>query len=437
MTTSNLDLNTNNILQNWDVKKAIKELLANAIDESVETKTSLPLLEFKDNILTISDKGRGLNTKHFTQSINNVKANNPNYIGKFGIGLKDCLAVLYREEKPITIESKYLYVRGMTMRRKTDSKDKTLHVIVEKARDEDFIGTIITVEGVTSSEYRDLKRHFPQFFFSDQKHLIKTEYGLIYAKKSSKHKAIIFINGIRVNEEENFMYHYSITSSNKAIMSVMSGDRDRNKIGKTIYGTKVQQILEEASQKCQQVRDNLLYQFTEIDVEDQYHELKYADIKKLKEGIIAKPKIKIKKYVSSSSEDEEPQKKVKICQSRGEPKSMTLKKKKVIVILSDEEKEDEVGPNITKTTKEQEKFLVEGHNMLIKLFGTSIPILKVKMTCDDESNSNVIYIKAKHFTSLKSFQCKLLSQCIHLCVKNKSKVLQMCKSLVEISSKIK
>lgn len=422
MATSYLDLNTSNILQNWDVGKAIKELLANAIDESVETKTALPIVQFSNNTLIISDRGRGLDTIHFTQNINNTKAGNCNYIGKFGIGLKDCLAVLYSQEKRITIESRYLYVAKLVKRKKYGFENKVLHVVVEEPRDEDFIGTTITIDGITSKEHRNMKRHFPQFCFKDPP-LVKTKYGCIYAKNSSKEESIIFINGIRVNEEDNFMYHYSIKSDNKKIMHSMSTDRDRNIIGKTIYGEKIQQIIKEASAKCQRVRSDLLYQFNE-DSDDRCYELSYSDIKKLKESIVRRPKIKVIVEDSSSS-DEIIKPKVKV----------VVKPKNKVTITSSED--ETIPPTPIRITKEQQIFLKEGHNMLSKLFGTSIPVLKVKITNYDESNSDVIYIKAKHFKSLKSFLCRLLYQCMHLSIGNKNKEMQICASLVEVSSRLK
>lgn len=406
MGTRYLDLNANSILKDWDVEKAIRELLANAIDESVESKTPLPILNFEDHVLTIRDMGRGLNTEHFSYNINPTKTNSTNYIGKYGFGLKDCLAVLHREEKSITIESKYLYVEEILSKRKQNFNNKVLHIVMEEPRNEEYIGTTITVRGIRTKEFKKLKRYFPQYCF-DSPPLVETKYGCIYAKQSPNEESIIFINGIRVNEESNFMYHYSIRSNNKKIIAAMSGDRDRNKISKAVYADKVQQILTISSERCQSVRDELANQFKE-DPEDRYYELSYADIKKLEKNIKdkpkIKPKIKVRQEVSSSSDSEE--------------------------------EEKARGPIVKPITRE-DVFLKEVTIMLTKLFKDNVPRLEVKTSNSNYRNSSdILYIDSEDFTTLDSFKRKVMSLYLEMCLadKNEKKLLSI--ALVDIASQM-
>ena len=93
----NFDLNIDRILENWEVVHAIRELIANAIDEHVLTKTGKPqILRGETGGWHIRDFGRGLRYQDLIQTENPEKLGSPNVIGKFGIGLKDALATLER-----------------------------------------------------------------------------------------------------------------------------------------------------------------------------------------------------------------------------------------------------------------------------------------------------------------------------------------------------
>ena len=89
----NFDLNIDKILENWEVFHAIRELIANALDEQILTNTQTPNI-FKDDRgwWHIRDFGRGLRYQDLIQTENPEKLEHPHLIGKFGIGLKDALA---------------------------------------------------------------------------------------------------------------------------------------------------------------------------------------------------------------------------------------------------------------------------------------------------------------------------------------------------------
>ena len=52
------DLNTSNYLTHWKIEDALREIISNAIDESVITQTDKPeiIYDEEDNILTIRDE---------------------------------------------------------------------------------------------------------------------------------------------------------------------------------------------------------------------------------------------------------------------------------------------------------------------------------------------------------------------------------------------
>ena len=92
------DLNIEEILENWETHHAVREIIANAIDEQLLTKTKEVDIFKNNGSWIIRDFGRGIKHTHLTQNENQEKLTNPSVIGKFGIGLKDALATFDRKE---------------------------------------------------------------------------------------------------------------------------------------------------------------------------------------------------------------------------------------------------------------------------------------------------------------------------------------------------
>jgi DNA gyrase/topoisomerase IV subunit B len=97
-TARNFDLNIEQILDGWEVKHAIREVIANALDEQVLSDTQEVTIESDaSGNWHIRDFGRGLRYENLTQNENPEKLKNAGQvIGKFGVGLKDALATLNR-----------------------------------------------------------------------------------------------------------------------------------------------------------------------------------------------------------------------------------------------------------------------------------------------------------------------------------------------------
>ena len=282
MSVQYLDLNTKHTLKHWSVPKAVIELVANALDEATESDTKLPSITWDDQVLTIQDYGRGLKKEHFQQNVNPTKHDNHNYIGKFGVGLKDALTVLYNKDKYITITSKYLTSNELKIRAKHGFEEEALHVTIQPPSNKKMVGTIITVSDITEEEYMEVKNHF-QIYANLGPVLAETKAGKLYGKKKGKASSI-YINGIKVNEESGFMYQYAIVTNTKKVMDAMSSDRDRNKITRTVYADKVQQILIFACEHVQTVRNSIAKQFN-LEDGPNYDEFRYAKIKALKHKI--------------------------------------------------------------------------------------------------------------------------------------------------------
>ena len=91
------DLNMEEVLENWEVFHAIREIIANALDEQLITGTQKIEIYQTDIGWGIRDFGRGIQIDHFTQNENPEKYNGQEgIIGKFGVGLKVALATFHR-----------------------------------------------------------------------------------------------------------------------------------------------------------------------------------------------------------------------------------------------------------------------------------------------------------------------------------------------------
>ena len=102
------DLNIEKVLDDWDTCHAVREAIANALDEQLLTKTKdIEIFQDEQGLWHIRDFGRGLNHEHFTQKENEEKLHHRNLIGKFGVGLKDALAVFDRRGVKVRIKSSF------------------------------------------------------------------------------------------------------------------------------------------------------------------------------------------------------------------------------------------------------------------------------------------------------------------------------------------
>ena len=72
-------------LEAWDCAHAVRELIANALDEQTLSGTADVTIEKHDGVWTVRDFGRGLRYEHFTQNENPEKLEAVGrVIGKFG-----------------------------------------------------------------------------------------------------------------------------------------------------------------------------------------------------------------------------------------------------------------------------------------------------------------------------------------------------------------
>lgn len=231
------DLNIEQVLEHWEPEHAVREIIANALDEQFLTKSKEIEIYKLDKRWHIRDFGRGLQYSHFTQNENQEKLASPFLIGKFGVGLKDALAVFHRKGISVEINSKYGHI-SLTMAQKSGFDIQTLHAVFDDPIDKTFVGTEFIIDGISDATIEKAKAMF-LCFNSNLKLLEKTKYGEVY--QCAKKPASIYINGVQVAIEENFLFSYNITNINAQIKKALN--RERSNVGRTAYSDTIKNIL--------------------------------------------------------------------------------------------------------------------------------------------------------------------------------------------------
>ena len=264
------DLNIEEVLEDWEVYHAVREIIANAIDEQILTDTKEIEIKKEKNSFVIRDYGRGIKYEHLTQNENDEKISHPELvIGKFGVGLKDALATFDRHKINIQIKSKHGDITIDKSSKHGFEDVVTLHAVISSPSESEIIGTKIILEGCTKDDVEKAKSLFLKF--SGEKRLEKTQYGEIL-KKDSVSK--IYINGIKVAEEENFLFSYNITSLTNAMRKALN--RERTHVGRTAYTERVKSIL--LSSNDEKVARMLVEDLEGYQRGTEHDEMKYVDV---------------------------------------------------------------------------------------------------------------------------------------------------------------
>ncbi len=231
------DLNIERILENWETYHAIREVIANALDEQLLTNTRDVEITKQGKQWRIRDFGRGLKYTHLTQNENQEKLSNPRVIGKFGIGLKDALATFDRKGIKVLIKAKFGDITLSQAAKEGFSDIITLHANISDPTDERFVGTEFLIDGATDDDIAKARNLFLKF--TGEQILESTKAGDVVGKVGSVGK--IYINGVRVAEEENFLFSYNITQLTAPIKKALN--RERSNVGRTAYSDCVKKTL--------------------------------------------------------------------------------------------------------------------------------------------------------------------------------------------------
>jgi hypothetical protein len=263
------------------VPEAIREVIANALDEQALTGTAQPRIVKRRDGWHITDFGRGLRYQHLTQNENPEKRRKADLVvGKFGVGLKDALATFHRRGIEVTVRSPH---GDITLRRaaKKDFADvKTLHAAISKASDPRRRGTDFALKGLADADVAAARDYFLRFAGDEE--LEETSLGSIL-KRPDGGPARIYVKGVRVAVEEQFLFSYNITSTTAQLQRALN--RERSNVGRTAYQDRVKAILLKA--KSDAVAEELVKDLTRIPLGTNHDEVTWLDVQEQAVRILA------------------------------------------------------------------------------------------------------------------------------------------------------
>jgi hypothetical protein len=267
------DLNVEQVLEDWGVQHGLREVIANALDEQALTKTKdVEIHKDKTGRWHVRDYGRGLKYEHLTQNENQEKQSHSDIVvGKFGVGLKDALATFDRRKVKVLMKSKHGDITVAKSSKHGFEDITTLHAVIDDPSEPQLVGTDFVFEGVKDSEMAAAKDFFLRF--SGEQPIETTAYGQVLNRGALK-VARIYITGLRVAEEENFLCSYNITSVNAAIRRALN--RERTNVGRTAYTERVKAILLDC--KEQQVAQLLVNDLKNYEAGKMHDELTWIDV---------------------------------------------------------------------------------------------------------------------------------------------------------------
>ena len=261
--------------------EAIREVIANALDEQALTGTAEPRIVKRRDGWHITDYGRGLRYQHLTQNESPEKRRKANLVvGKFGVGLKDALATFHRRGIEVAIRSPY---GDITLRRaaKKDFADvKTLHAAISRASDPKRRGTDFALQGLADADMAAARDYFLRFAGDEE--LERTPLGSIL-KRPDEDPARIYVKGVRVALEEQFLFSYNITSTTAQLQRALN--RERTNVGRTAYQDRVKAILLKA--KSGGVAEELVKDLTRIPLGTNHDEVTWLDVQEQAVRILA------------------------------------------------------------------------------------------------------------------------------------------------------
>lgn len=265
-----IDLNIGeNYLSDWEVYYAIREIIANALDE--QQNGEIQMIPKNEDEYIIRDFGSGLEIENFIMKGSN-KATKNNVIGKFGVGLKDALGVLTDNGISVEIKTpKYWLELHMKEKSKT-TKVKTLHVYVYEHNEVGFKGTEFTLKNCKREYIEQAKAEFLRF--KDPKITVveETFYGDILKKENNK--ADIFINGMKISEDGNLTFSYNIKNISSSLKKALN--RERKYVSRDAYREDIKKIIS----NCRKiyVLDIFEKQLKRTSNDDSYSEIKWNDV---------------------------------------------------------------------------------------------------------------------------------------------------------------
>lgn len=146
----------------------------------------------------------------------------------------------------------------------------TLHAEIIPADNPNMSGTDFCLFGCHQEDIDKAKALFLKF--SECKICEKTKYGEVIEKKIDC--ASIYINGVKVSEESNFLFSYNITSLTSQLKKSLN--RERTNVGRSAYSDRIKSILKEC--KTNTIIYTLINDLQQFGSGNRHDELSWNDV---------------------------------------------------------------------------------------------------------------------------------------------------------------
>jgi len=275
------DLNVEKILDHWGVPEAVREVIANALDEQALSATAETEIVKRKDGWHVRDFGRGLRYQHLTQNENPEKRRKADLVvGKFGVGLKDALATFHRRGIDVRIKSPHSDI-ALTRAAKSDFADvKTLHAAITPAADPHRKGTDFLMRGLSDADMAAARDYFLRFRGDEEIEL--TDFGSVLRRRENE-PAHVYVKGVRIATEEQFLFSYNITSTTAQLQKALN--RERTNVGRTAYQDRVKAILLRCT--SEKVAQALADDLTRIPQGTNHDEITWLDVQEQAVRILA------------------------------------------------------------------------------------------------------------------------------------------------------
>jgi len=275
------DLNVEKILDHWGVPEAAREVIANALDEQALSGTAEPRIVKRRDGWHVTDFGRGLRYQHLTQNENPEKRRRSELVvGKFGVGLKDALATFHRRGVEVRVRSPHGDITLQRAAKSNFADVKTLHAAITPPSEPKRRGTDFTLAGLSDADMAVARNYFLRFAGDNE--LERTELGSILERRPDE-PARIYVKGVRVALEDQFLFSYNITSTTTQLQRALN--RERSNVGRTAYQDRVKAILLKA--KSEAVAAELVGDLTRIPLGTNHDEITWLDVQEQAVRILA------------------------------------------------------------------------------------------------------------------------------------------------------
>lgn len=223
-------------LSDWNESMAIRELIANAIDETSDKKISINKID--NDKYEIINTGNELEPQNFMISEGN-KAKELGKIGKFGIGLKDGIAVLMSRNIDVTIETSLYKYEIKYVKQGQLIKDERLFVYIYNNK-RSWKGTRVVLNRCLDRYIEEAKKNF-LIYRENYNVLDENEYGQTILEKNKNYNGTIYLNGIKIAYENKFHYSYNIIKESSELRRGIS--RERNNISREVFRDDIKNII--------------------------------------------------------------------------------------------------------------------------------------------------------------------------------------------------